>query len=337
MSFVGVTFDGQNVSPKDDGALYGCHYGDGIIDGCAMSVTSSSLVIQSGHIIAGGRQCKVDGATELDLSAVTENYVQVYLQYDVSQAEGEQWDWGYKEQASLPFGALTQEDINGTGNIYQVQLAILETSGGNITAINRSMHMASLIVRDTNGGYATINLQDIAGTFIQSYNSNGVLQGGIQFTNDGRQIIYGNGTNYIQLRPNGRTDVNGQVSFGTDGQQINGHTFGIMENSTATNKTNGYSAIQNYQFGTGLYLLQAQATLRPTAAGVFSLHIGYNAGAADFVTGRQALYCSNTTDYWAFNVFAIINETALHNYTMYIYGQTGYSLTHWKYAWTRLA
>ena len=216
MSFVGITFDGQNVSPKDDGALYAAHYDDGIIDGCAMTIggNNDSLVISSGHIIAGGRQCKVDGATELDLSDIanTTAYVQVYLQYDVSQAEGNQWDWGYNEQAALPFGALTQEDINGTGNIYQLELAILEASGGSLTAISRSLIPAPLVSQR-----------------FRYYDSDGDVAGQLFINDSGNVYLGGNTGGIIYLRPNGTGITTGQAYIDSNGYfrptAVNGTTL----------------------------------------------------------------------------------------------------------------
>lgn len=148
MSFVGVTFDGQNVSPKDDGALYVVHHGDGIIDGCSMTISGDDLVIQSGHIIACGRQCKVDGATQIDLSgrSISTGYIQVVLQYDLSQSEGNQWSIldPAPESATTTFPTLTQGNINGTDTLYQLELAVIQISGGSLTSITRHLGTSPL-------------------------------------------------------------------------------------------------------------------------------------------------------------------------------------------------
>lgn len=341
MPFKGITFSGQNVTPKNDGGLYNAHYGDGILWGCEMSIMGDDLVIQSGEFIACGRVCQVDGSTNVDLSlrTLTNGYIQVVMDFDISKPEGNQWNIHTPliESATTTFPALTKDNINGTGTLYQIALAVVQISGGNLTSIVSSMYMSGINASDNDGSIIKINSRDGAGAFIETLDSNGDPLGGVQFASDGRVLIYGNGTNYIQLRPNGRTDPTSQVSFGTNGQQINGHLYNILEVTTPSNKSSGYTAIQNFALGTGLYLLQAQATVRPTAVGVASLNIGYDGTQADFVTGRQALYCSNTSDYWSLNAFGLVEVTGTHNYTMFVYCQNNYSLTHWKYAWTRLA
>ena len=93
MAFKGITFAGQNVTPKNDGGLYQAHYGDGILWGCSMNISGDDLVIQSGEFIMGGRVVQVDGATNVDLSgrSLTTGYIQVIMNADLTQGEGNQW------------------------------------------------------------------------------------------------------------------------------------------------------------------------------------------------------------------------------------------------------
>lgn len=151
MAFQGITFDGQNVTPKNDGALYVALYGDGILDGCTMTISGDDLVIASGHFIAGGRVCQVDGATSVDLSGrtLTTGYIQVIMNYDLTQDEGSQWYTSFVESATTTFPDLTQEDINETGTLYQVQLAVVQISGGSITNITSSMLLSPLSPKRT--------------------------------------------------------------------------------------------------------------------------------------------------------------------------------------------
>jgi hypothetical protein len=92
MAFKGVTFAGQNVTPKNDGGLYASHFRDGILWGCGETLSGDDLVIASGEFIAGGRVCFVDGATSIDLSdrTISNGYIQVVMDYDMSQPEGSQ-------------------------------------------------------------------------------------------------------------------------------------------------------------------------------------------------------------------------------------------------------
>ena len=153
MAFKGITFAGQNVTPKNDGALYNAHYGDGILDGCTMTISGDDLVIASGHFIAGGRVCQVDGATSVDLSGrtLTTGYIQVIMNYDLSQGEGSQWYTTFVESATTTFPDLTQDDINGTGTLYQLELAVIQISGGNLTSITSQIAYSPIQILDANG------------------------------------------------------------------------------------------------------------------------------------------------------------------------------------------
>lgn len=232
MSFVGITFDGQNVSPKDDGVLYATLYGDGIIDGCSMTIggNNDTLVIQSGHIIACGRVCKVDGATELYMDSISQNYVQVYLQYDVSQAEGHQWDWGYNQSNSIDgLPTLTQEDINGTDNIYQVQLAILEASNSSLTSITRHLGTSPLqALRTLFNCDLIIDKGSGQGGYYYSY-QDGVVKGRVGYgTDDIYRVGTVNGTSSLGglLVP---TDINSAVKIFGNNQDIHLMPLGVVD------------------------------------------------------------------------------------------------------------
>lgn len=243
MAFRGITFSGQNVTPKNDGALYNAHYGDGILEGCSMAISGDDLVIQSGHIIACGRVCQVDGATNVDLSGRTlqTGYIQVILNYDISQGEGQQWFPTFIESAALPFPALTQEDINTpSGTIYQLELAVVQVSGGNLTSIYRRMDPSSLIgiylsrlIAEDN----SINMDmyaDSAGGGIRSRASGNDL-GGVAFPQSGSAdaVIYGSGDS-VFIRPNGVSNENGRATFYPNGDfRIGGQMLGGITTLTA--------------------------------------------------------------------------------------------------------
>ena len=59
------------------------------------------------------------------------------LDFDMSKPEGMQWNphTPLIESATTTFPALTQDDINDTGTLYQVELAVVQISGGNLIAI----------------------------------------------------------------------------------------------------------------------------------------------------------------------------------------------------------
>ena len=227
MAFRGVTFSGQNVTPKNDGALYNAHYGDGILEGCSMAISGDDLVIQSGHIIACGRECQVDGATNVDLSGRTlqTGYIQVVLNYDTSWGEGQQWFATFVESATTTFPALTQEDINTpTGTLYQLELAVVQISGGNLTSITSSLSVSPSIVKYIDGLIKERLRTTSGGARLEFIDSNGEYTTGIYGSNENDSLwLFSKGSNGIRFAPNGLESSSNIISFLPNGQQVGGH------------------------------------------------------------------------------------------------------------------
>lgn len=215
MAFKGITFAGQNVTPKNDGALYNAHYGDGILDGCSMTISGDDLVIASGHFIAGGRVCQVDGATSVDLSGrtLTTGYIQVIMNYDLSQGEGSQWYTTFVESATTTFPALTTDDINESGTLYQLELAVVQISGGNLTSIYSSVYGSRVVVTNKDGyGYAEV-FEDNGGGGLSFKQPDGTSDGGMS-TFWGSSTVVHNAHGAVILRPIGVSTQNGQTVAG---------------------------------------------------------------------------------------------------------------------------
>lgn len=219
MPFKGITFAGQNVTPKNDGGLYQAHHGDGILWGCSMNISGDDLVIQSGEFIMGGRVVQVDGATSVDLSGRTlqTGYIQVIMNADLTQGEGQQWYPTFVESATTTFPTLTQDDINDTGTLYQLELAVVQISGGNLTAIISEVTNSPLEFISSTGKKGQITQDESGGQIdYQVLDGNGDVIGGLFPHSNGNTYLYGGGTS-IQLRPNGKTNSNGAVQVLANG------------------------------------------------------------------------------------------------------------------------
>lgn len=219
MPFKGVTFSGQNVTPKNDGGLYNAHYGDGILWGCSMNISGDDLVIQSGEFIMGGRYVQVDGATNVDLSGRTlqTGYIQVIMNADLTQGEGNQWYPTFVESATTTFPALTMGNINGTDTLYQLELAVLEVSGGNLTSIYKSLLQSSVVVISPDGTIkGRILASDMGSSFMLVDNDETqVSYGGIYIGNDKTTNLFSKSGVFIS--PNGVNSSSGQVKIQTTG------------------------------------------------------------------------------------------------------------------------
>lgn len=253
MPFKGVTFSGQNVTPKNDGGLYRAHYGDGILWGCSMAISGDDLVIQSGEFIMGGRYVQVDGATNVDLSGRTlqTGYIQVIMNADLSQGEGSQWYTTFVESATTTFPALTQDDINDTGTLYQLELAVVQISGGNLTAITSSMGNSFVVSRHE--GVSRVEIGSSANAGVLNFlDANGDLVGRIHRGNStiiwdnpvaGSIVLYDSGPVYINgnsinIRPNNnainQTVVNADGTWNFGGQILGGLTRHATTKNSST-------------------------------------------------------------------------------------------------------
>lgn len=315
MPFKGVTFSGQNVTPKNDGGLYNAHYGDGILWGCSMNISGDDLVIQSGEFIACGRVCQVDGATNVDLSGRTlqTGYIQVLMNYDISQGEGSQWYTTFVESATITFPALTQNDINNTGTLYQLELAVVQISGGNLTSITSSIPYSGIIVNNGNSIFyndSNINVQQELQFYI-----NNDFKGKIFMTPDGPSFMRTNssgssinglalgpssilsaGGGSIEFRPNGWNSSIGEVYIDSTGQFIGGAKFISTSGSNVSvtaNTTKGIGSI-NLVVG-GAYMIWG--TLQFTASSSTGTHrqIGFSSVSGTLGSNTNTVYMATSS------------------------------------------
>ena len=270
MAFKGITFAGQNVTPKNDGGLYQAHYGDGTLWGCSMNISGDDLVIQSGEFIMGGRVVQVDGATSVDLSGRTlqTGYIQVIMNADLSQGEGSQWYTTFVESATTTFPALTTGNINDTDTLYQIQMAIVQVSGGNLTSVYSTMQNSILIARpQINGlGDARMWTTDNGAYFGQ------LGGGGVYADSTGYLTLYGSNES-VYIRPNGPFNTSGQVRIRTNGQQEGGH-FQIFQYGTKAVSANTDTQIFTFTItNAGLYVLSCYMDSNTSNTGTYNNQI----------------------------------------------------------------
>lgn len=303
MAFKGITFAGQNVTPKNDGGLYQAHYGDGILWGCSMNLSGDDLVIQSGEFIMGGRYVQVDGATNVDLSGRTlqTGYIQVIMNADLTQGEGNQWYTTFVESATTTFPALTQDDINDNGSLYQLQLAVVQISGGNLTNITTPFQSSgivsqgvsffgdSAIFTDGNGD-GSARIDNISGGNNVKFTRVDPVLGssltGIMCT-DTYTTVYANGQP-IYLRPNGFNTSAGTVYFDQNGQQFGGHQIVTKDSSSTVSLTGGWSTVLSQSLTTGLWDITG-------VIGVKGLGASDNIATINIGTSNGYAYARNTS------------------------------------------
>ena len=163
----GCTFDHQNVSSKNDGGLYKYLMSDGIIRGCGLTVTSTSLSIQPGLFILAGRIFQVDGATSAEIAdPIEDGYGQLVLTINLASVTAETYEpdlsWIYSTTAAFP--ELSKGDINGDEYIYQAEVAIVRIAGGNIISIESQIGISKNILNGDGTVDASLALKQTAYT-----------------------------------------------------------------------------------------------------------------------------------------------------------------------------
>lgn len=164
MSFQGINFAAQRLVPSDDGRLYSAIFNDGATEGCNLSYTGSNLTISTGYIIAGGRQMEVESPETYNINQAVSGYAQLVLRIDLTKTATlsvfNQIDVEVRYAAAVDgFASLLQEDINGNGSIYEMQLAVVSLGAGGITGIVTDMPQAKL-----KGGGANLNFRVLGDT-----------------------------------------------------------------------------------------------------------------------------------------------------------------------------
>lgn len=154
-----ITFDEQIARAKDDGGVYRNIYPhDGILWGCEITSTSTEIEIASGLFTMCGRMIWVDGKTVFPLEEPLQNgYAQLKSKIDLNNAntqeECAQWATEIVYSTTANFPQLTQEDINGTGKIYEQELAVVKLENGNITEITRKLQNAGIDAEKLGGKF----------------------------------------------------------------------------------------------------------------------------------------------------------------------------------------
>ena len=279
MSIKGITFAGQNVTPKNDGGLYGAHFGDGILWGCGMSISGDDLVVASGELIMCGRVVQIDGATNIDLSAhgLTTGYVRVIMNADLSQPEGSQWYATYDTSASTTFTALTTDDLNDTGTLYQIALAIVQVSGGALSIystisgsslntdgnvnINSAGGRRSVLITESGTPVGRFRYNAVTGyTEVGSTQNDGTLKAGIRGLTEA-EVFADNDD--IRFRPKGANDSTNEVYLDTSGQLHGGHLFpSDVTKSSQSITANTWASLGSLTLGVGSWLIMGTASFK---------------------------------------------------------------------------
>ena len=149
MTFGGITFPEQKVSPSADAMLMKAILGDGILHGCDLDYAGFTLTVAAGQLVISGRSISHPASESLAISGATSGFARVVISIDLSKTSTvdvfEQVD-AYVEYATTTdgFPVLEQSEINVSGIKYQVELCVVSLSTGGITGVVRKLPGATL-------------------------------------------------------------------------------------------------------------------------------------------------------------------------------------------------
>ena len=142
MGIVLKQFDGSEVTPKDDALLYDFLIGQsGVVEGCTVThLGANQLQVASGWGVIKGRIFVVTG--EMIFAQVSDSGTKrgrLYIEVDINNPTTPA---AIKTTVATTLPALVQEDINGSGTIYQLPLVEYDIS---TTAISNLVSVAATV------------------------------------------------------------------------------------------------------------------------------------------------------------------------------------------------
>lgn len=150
MALNGLILDQRNNTSKNWRNILAEIMEDGIFrDGCEITFTSNSITVGGGYFIQRGAVIENDGAETIPITpTLTNGYVRLICRVDLTKEATEtgpgQVEWATDFSATSTFPALVQEDILQAGSVYEIEVAVLQITSGNVTAITRKIGGAEI-------------------------------------------------------------------------------------------------------------------------------------------------------------------------------------------------
>lgn len=130
MAFRGITFSKQSVSSNDDAHIYRTllHGRKGRTKGCRMTHGTDDIYISEGYFFAPDRLIEISSSETIPTPGVTSgtSYCRLVFEIDMTKTNtNSEFNQGYFKILSSASGypAITQEDLEDGGNVYQLPFA----------------------------------------------------------------------------------------------------------------------------------------------------------------------------------------------------------------------
>lgn len=139
-NFTGVTFAQQKVLPSDDAIIRRAILPDGVLYGCDMSYSGSTLTMAAGQLLVCGRQIRHPSSQNWAVVDATSGFARLLLTVDMTLTSTKEVfeqvvDSIEYASAEDGFPELDQTDINVSGSRYQIVVCVVSLGAGGITGI----------------------------------------------------------------------------------------------------------------------------------------------------------------------------------------------------------
>lgn len=148
--FTGATFAMQRVAPTDDAIVRRAMLTDGILCGCTLSCSGTTLTMGAGQLMICGRQIRHVADQNWPITGATNGFARLVLSVDLTRtATKDTFDQVVTEieyaTSQNGFADLAQEDINNGASIYQVPVCVVSLGAGGITGIVEMLQLSSSV------------------------------------------------------------------------------------------------------------------------------------------------------------------------------------------------
>lgn len=170
-NFVGVTFAKQSVSPSDDAIIRANVLTDGVLQGCEISYSGSTLTMAPGQMLVAGRQIRHPAAQNWAIVDATSGYARLVLTIDLTRtATKDSFDQVVDsiEYSLSPdgFAELEQGAINDAGTRYQIVICVVALGVGGISGVVSQVSECALIGSDDPDTYLRLSGGEITGPLV---------------------------------------------------------------------------------------------------------------------------------------------------------------------------
>lgn len=175
MAVRGITFSKQNVSSNDDSHVYKVLLGGrkGRTKGCEMTYNVDDIYISKGYFFASNRLIEISSLETVATPIVTTGtlYCRLVFEIDMTKTNtNTEFNQGYFKVLSseTDYPAITQEDLEDGGNVYQLPFALFTKTIDGIGSFAAELETI-LIAHGETAIYVSTSGNDTSGDGSESY------------------------------------------------------------------------------------------------------------------------------------------------------------------------